>query len=603
MEQRTLLGNSFYEHLDPPPELTISEWADKYRVLTSEASSEPGPWRTDRFPFTKEIMDICSPQDPTKEIVMMKAAQVAWTEIMLNIMGYTIHYDPQPLLYIQKTIQAVERFSAQRFSKSLEATPEILERLPKQKSRDDSNTKTLKNFPGGLIILGGANSAASLRSMPISRLLLDELDSFEHDIQEEGDPIDLAIRRTSNFPRRKIFYGSTPLVKETSRIERLFNEGDQRYYRIPCPFCGQMQTMKWGNINFIDKDPRTAKLKCEGCAALIDERYKTEMLANGYWEAMHPGRVMASFFINSFYSPLGFYSWADAVTLWLKYRKSRDQEILRVFVNTVLGETYSEAGKSLELDSMEAKKEKYVCDVPEKVLVLTAGVDVQEDRVEAEIVGWGEGQESWSIDYKIIMGDPEKDDVWMQLDDYLVKRWKHTSGASLFPACVAVDSGHKARIVYNFCKRREFRRVFPIKGTSGWGKGLIGRPVRRLKDGVYLFQAFVDELKSRIYSQLKIDSIGPGYCHFPNKLVYDNNYFRMLVAEKLLRKRVGHQYKMIWDLPAGRRNEALDCRCYAIAALNILSPDFEAIKRRGTPMNLSGGSVKKRRVLSKGIQV
>lgn len=604
MDSAQSIGKAFYETLAPPPELTISEWADKYRVLSSEASSEPGPWRTERFPFLKEIMDVMSPQHPAKRIVLMKGSQIGFTEALLNFMGYTIHYDPNPMLYIQKTVQAVERFSTQRFQKSLEGTPEIAERLPTQKSRDDSNTKTLKSFPGGILIMGGANSAASLRSMPICKLMLDELDSFEGDIQEEGDPIRLAIRRTTNFPRRKILYGSTPLVKETSKIEPLFKAGDQRYYYVPCPLCGMEQLIRWANIVYKDKNPKTAKLRCEGCKKLIDERFKTQMLTAGRWVATHPGRDIISFFLNAFYSPLGFFSWSEAVEDWLDYRRSLNEEELRVIVNTIFAETYSDTGKSIEFSSFDSRLEKYKFQVPSDVYVLTAGADIQEDRIECEIVGWGPNQESYSIDYVRFMGDTENEEVWKQLDDYLVHPWKHASGAKLIPACTAIDSGHRAKIVYNFCKFREFRRVFPVKGTSGWGKGLINRPTKRLKEGVYLFLTYADELKSKVYSQLKAEKGKQGFCHFPKKDMYDRNYFRMLVAEKLVRKRVANQYKLVWELPAGRRNEALDARCYAIAALNILNPDFEAIKKRGAPMNLTATKVKKRRrLISKGVEV
>lgn len=599
------LNNFFFSALAPPPELRVWEWADKYRILTSEASSEPGPWRTDRFPFTKEIMDVLSPQHPCKEIGFQKGSQIAATETMLNFMGYTIHYNPNPMLYIQKTVDSVKRFEAQRFKKSLEATPEIAERLPEPKSRDDTNTKLLKNFPGGLIILGGANSAASLRSMPICFLIEDELDSFDECIQDEGDPTKLAEKRTTNFPRRKIYKGGTPLVKETSRIEPFFLSGDQRYYHVPCPFCGFEQVIKWENIKYIDKDPKTAELVCVECGQLIPERFKTKMLSEGRWIPLHPGRERITFHLSALYSPLGFYSWEDAVKEWLDWRQRRDTELLRVFINTALGETFSESNKSVEVGMFDSRKEKYKAEVPADVYALTAGVDVQEDRIEVEIVGWGTYQESWSIDYQSFVGDVEYDDVWNRVDEYLAKTWEHESGAKLLPVCVAIDSGHKARIVYNFCKGREHRRMYPIKGKEGWGQGVLRRPKKRNENKVFLFLAFVDEIKSRIYSQLKINTVGPGYCHFPDKPEYDNEYFRMLTAEKLVRKKINNRFKLVWQLPSGRRNEALDCRCYAMCALNIIRPNFEALKKKGKPLTLNKRkSLKpKKRTLSEGVQV
>jgi len=606
-EQKVIrLNNFFFSALAPPPELRIWEWADKYRILTSEASSEPGPWRTDRFPFTKEIMEVLSPQHPAKDIGCMKGSQIAMTETMLNFMGYTIHYNPNPMLYIQKTVDAVKRFEAQRFKKSLEASPEIAKLLPETKSRDDTNTKLLKNFPGGLLVLGGANSAASLRSMPICFLLEDELDSFESSIEEEGDPTKLAEKRTTNFPRRKIYKISTPLVKETSKIEPFFKSGDQRYYKVPCPYCGFKQVITWEHIIYDDNNPKTAKLVCIECGMLIEERFKTQMLMDGEWIPKYPGRETITFHISALYSPLGFYSWADAVKDWLEWKQTRDIEKLRVFINTTLGETFSDANKSVEVGMFDSRKEIYKAEVPNDVYALTAGVDVQEDRIECEIVGWGTHQESWSIDYSSFVGDVEYDDVWNRLDEHLLKTWEHESGAKLMPVCTAIDSGHKARIVYNFCKAREHRRIYPLKGKEGWGQGVLRRPKKRNEDRVFLFLAFVDELKSRIYSQLKLETAGPGYCHFPMKQdQYDNDYFRMLTAEKLIRKRTGNKYKLVWELPSGRRNEALDCRCYAMCALNILKPNFELLKKKGRPITLGQRKkvVQKKRVLSQGIQV
>lgn len=576
----------FFQAIKPPPLLALDEWSDRYRILTPESSSEPGPWRTERFPFTREIMACLSPQHPATEVVWMAGSQVAKTEISLNFMGYTIHYAPAPMLYAQKTIDSVKRFSKQRLSKMIAAMPVLRRRLTKIKSRDSENTQLIKNFMGGILILGGANSAASLRSLPMERLMLDEIDSYESDIDEEGDPVELAVRRTANFSRRKIYKASTPGVKETSRIEPAFEAGDQRYYNVPCPHCGAFQRITWGSIKWDNDDPKTARMVCEVCKADIPERFKTQMLENGKWIALFPGRTVISFHLSALYSPLGFFSWADAVELWLKYQRSRDASLLKVFVNTVLGETWSEAGKTVDYTGLQARCGEGYTDgiqVPAGVLILTAGVDIQDDRIEIEIVGWGEHEESWSIDYAILWGDTERDEVWNDLDSYLQSTFKHESGVSIRIAGAAVDSGFRARKVYTFCGPREFRRIFPIKGQDGFGKALIDRPLRRNKDGVYLFMANVDEIKSKVYAQLSIASPGPGYCHFPKGIVYDGKYFQGLTSEKLIPKLVNGKKRLAWTLPPGKRNEPLDLRGYAIAALNILNPRFETIKSRGIP--------------------
>lgn len=595
--------------LCPPPVMTISDWSDKFRELPSASSSEPGRWRTSRFPFLKEIMDHLSPQSDTQEIAVMKGAQVGFTETAINLLMYTIDYNPLPALYVQKTVDAVEKFSKQRFQKSIELCPRVYAKVGDTKSRDSSNTILIKNFPGGIVILGGANSASSLRSMPIALLVLDELDSFEEDIQDEGSPSELARRRTANFPRRKIFNLSTPKIKETSKIEPLFEEGDQRYYYVPCPFCKHKQIIRWGNIVYKDDDGHDdlnhIYLKCENCQGKIYERYKTEMLEKGEWIPENPDAEMPSYHISALYSPLGFYSWKDAVKLWLKAQRNFDKELLKVFINTVLGETFSEAGKSIESSGLEQRKEEYPAEVPRDALVLTAGADVQDDRIECEIVGWGIGWENWSIDYAVFMGDTARDFVWEQLDQYLLTTWLHETDTRMRPVVSCIDSGYRANKVYQFCKKREFRGIFPIKGSDGWGKGYIDRPRARNKDGVYPFRAWVDEIKSKVYSDLQVNERGPGYCHFPEKVVYDSHYFRMLTSERLItsKRSAGHR-KLMWELPKGRRNEALDCRCYAVSALTILNPNMEVLHNQGKPLAARSGQStrrKKPKRISRGV--
>lgn len=570
---------SFAEGLNPPEALSITEWSDKYRVLTGVSSSESGPWRTSRFPFLKEIMDELSPESPTQTVAVIKGAQLGFTEAAVNWMLYTIDHNPGPLMYVQKTIDTVERFSKQRLTPAIESCPSVSAKLAPEKSRGEtSNTIRMKSFPGGVIILGGANSAASLRSAPIQFLILDEEDSYELDIEEEGSPSEIAIRRTSNFPNRKILRISTPTVKEISKIDALFLEGDQRRFYVPCPFCKCKQVIYWAAIKWDENgagEPENCRMICNSCGEQIEERYKTDMLTNGEWVKERPGRSVASFQISSLYSPLGFYSWKDAATDFLKAQRNFDKAALKVFVNTVLGESWNESNRSLDSHGVEVRKENYPCDVPMDVKVLSAGVDVQDDRIEVEICGFGIAQESWSIEYAVFMGNTELHDVWNQLDLFLQKNYVHESGNNIGVSVVAVDSGHRARLVYLFCREREFRRFFPVKGRDGFGQGILHRPKKRNEDGVWLFNVYVDEVKSKVYSQLSIENAGPGYCHFPNRPEYTSDYFKMLTAEQLVTAQKGGHKKLSWYLPKGRRNEALDCRVYAIAALNILNPNFD----------------------------
>lgn len=600
---------------EPPTDLTVSQWADLKRILPQESSSEPGLWRTARFPFTRKIMDDLSPQSPVKTVAVMKGAQLGFTEVALNLIMYCIDHEPCPLLYVQKTVDNVEKFSKQRFDKSVSLCPSVQEKIGGKKKRDSSNTILIKSYPGGIVILGGANSAASLRSMPIRVLILDEEDSYEDDIQEEGTPSEIAIRRTANFPNRKVFHLSTPAIQETSKIEPAFEDGTKEYYQVPCPFCGGLQIIRWENIiyktekNEVDLD--NVYLRCVHCNGRITEQYKNEILVEcedytdseapgARWVAENPDGAYPSYHLSSLYSPLGFFSWREAVEMWLKIQKTFNKELLKVFVNTVLGETFTESNIKVEYDVLAGRKERYDFEVPDGVLILTAGVDVQNDRIEVEVLGSGVDQETWSIDYATFMGDTEQASVWQLLDQYLLRTWNHAEGpVNITAACV--DTGYRARVAYNFCRIREHRRIFPIKGWNGFGKGYIERPSRRNKDGVYLFKAFVDELKSKIYSYLKVEQPGPGYCHFPRTPPYSDNYFRMLTAERLITKRVSGRNTLQWDLPKGRRNEALDCRAYAIAALNIVNPNFELLKQSRRPLVLQSQAPKRRRRVSAGV--
>jgi len=604
------LVKNFAEKLKPLPPMTIDKYSDKYRYLTTESSSEPGKWRTSRFPMLKKVMEAESPSDPCKRVVIQKGSQVGLTETGLNTIFYHIDYDPAPTLYIQKTIEAVQKFSKQRLDPSIKQNKSIENKLSQVKSANNKKSSSilLKNFPGGTLILGGANSASALRSMPIRILIADEVDSFESNIDEEGDPLTLAERRTSNFPNRKVIIMSTPKFEETSVIESEFKNGTMMYYFVPCPFCSKMQIIKWQNIIYKDKngneDLNNIYLECVKCKGKIKEYHKTEMLKNGKWIMTNPEGKYPSFHLSALYSPLGFYSWTEAVDLWLKSQRLRSKELLQVFINTVLGETYKESDKEIDPSWVRKRKEIYRSDVPSEVKILTCGVDVQLDRLEMEVVGFGSGLETWSIDYNVIMGDPEQNHVWDQLDKYLSQTWQHESGDKIGLSCTAIDSGNMAKIVYNFVKPREFKRVFAIKGKSGWGQGYIKRPKKKLEESkVWLWILYVDELKSKVYSQLRIDKQGAGYCHFPDKPVYDENYFNQLTSEVLKKKK----NKLEWVLPNGRRNEALDCRVYSYGALSIIKPYFDQAINSGKPLTMGKKNGKfnkskgKKRKLSSGL--
>lgn len=611
-----------------PAHLDADDWADAEYFLPEGTSSEYGQWRTSRFPFLREILKVLSPASPTREITVIKGSQLGFTEVAKILMCYTIAHAPQPMLYIQKGLTDVEDFSKMKLQPTIEACETVAARVNQHRSSKGNNSILLKTFPGGFIALGGANTANSLRSKSIGYLIADELDSFKANVQEEGDPVDLAIRRCANFPNHKIYRLTTPTIAETSRIKRSFEAGDQRYYYLPCPHCnasadktGTYFTLSWDIIKWVGKDHTTAQCLCKSCGCLIDEHYKSWMLENGEWRAHKPhkpdqlpGNITvphASFHISALYSPLGFFSWADAVEMFIRATDEKDQNKLRVFVNTVLGEGFSVTGKGVASSMLEQRKETYSKDgsfqAPRGVCIIVAGADVQLDRIEVEVVGWGAKEESWSIEYAVFWGDTEQDQVWQEFDFFLQKTYQHETGRTMNIAATCVDSSNNSKKVYAFVKGKDFRRIFAIKGDDGWGRGLIKRPLHAHKEyGIWLFAVYVDEMKSKVYSDLRITNPGPKYCHFPDRPEYDENYFKMLTAESLRMKRVNTVDVMYWHLPEKARNEALDCRNYAIAALTILKVDLDRLAAENILVsNFQQPRVKKpirRRVISKGIQ-
>jgi len=588
-------GRGWCDGLMPDPAMTVAEWADEFRQLPKASSAESGQWRTDRTPYLREIMECLSPSHPCNEVAFMKGSQIGGSEAGLNWLLTLIDLFPAPILAVQPSIDMAKKFVRQRFSSSALLTPRIAEKISENKSREKSNTLGQKDFPGGTIIFGGANSAAGLRSMPIQYLFLDEEDNYPDDCDGEGDPVELAERRTATFPRRKIFYNSTPLVKATSRIYQHYLAGDQRRFFVPCPHCGAYQTIEWSRIDFSKKGTvKKPVLICEHCAEPIEERHKTVMLANGEWKAQTRDGAYPSFHLSSLYSPLGWYSWRDIVKKFRSAQKG-GPESLKVWVNTCLGEPWEDQGDQVEWHWLMKRREKYAAEVPAGALVLTAGIDTQDNRLEIEVVGWGVGHESWNIDYQVFRGDPAQPDVWQMLDDYLLRPFVHESGTEVYIAAACQDTqGHFTQTVQDWCKPRAMRRIWPIKGESGSGKPLVGRPSKNNAARVEQFPLGVDTGKELIYARLQIDVPGPGYCHFPEGR--DEEYFRQLTAEKRVTKYRHGRPVLTWVVSrqGGARNEALDVRNYAQAALRILNPDLDALAKRG-PLVLDYTRARKKR--------
>ncbi|MFS0766049.1 phage terminase large subunit family protein [Peribacillus sp. 1P06PB] len=575
--------------LSPPPDLTVSEWADTYRKLSSESSAEPGQWRTDRAPYQREIMDTIT--DPNfEDIVIMASAQVGKSEIILNAVGYHIDYDPAPILIIQPTEQKAKDFSTERLAPMLRDSPALRNKVSDVKTRDGGNTKLQKSFPGGYVALGGANAPAGLASRPIRILLADEIDRFPASAGTEGDPLDLAEKRTNNFYNRKKIKVSTPTNKGSSRIETEFNLSTKEYYHLPCPSCGDYQPLKWEQIDF-----ETESHRCRECGFLHNEyEWKDQ---KGKWVAEEPGANIRGFHLNELLSPWS--KWGKIIDAFKK-AKVKGPEAMKVWVNTSLGETWEEQGEQLDEADLFNRREEYEADIPEEVKILTAAVDVQDDRFEVEVMGWGAGKESWGIEYHQIYGDLKQQKIWDELDEYLSRTWEKSDGRKFGIACTCMDSGgHFTQEVYTFTRPREPRRIYAIKGKSvqmGEYVPLIAGYTRPKPSKTLLIHLGVNDGKSRVMSNLQLGEFGPNYCHFPKGRGYNQKYFEGLTAERLeTRYTKGVPYQVWKKIRA--RNEPLDLRVYNTAALEILNPNLEKEYTLAPKIRR-----KKRRTASRGIE-
>ena len=558
----------------PEPHLTVSDWADEHRVLGNRAGNAPVHWRTETTPYLREIMDALGPRSPGRRVVFMKGSQLGGTEAGNNWLGYIMHHSPGPTLVLRPTVDEARRFSRQRLDPMITTTPVLRELVTDARSREGGNSLLIKEFVGGILLLTGSNSATGVKSMPIRWLFCDEIDEYPGDVDGQGDPIALAEKRTTGptYARRKVFLVSTPTVKGLSRIEHEFLNSDQRRYFVPCPHCGHMDWMRWENLRWEEGKPQTVKLACTACGELIEERSKREMLARGQWRPTSESNgETLGFHLSSLYSPLGWFPWSAAVAEFLAAKE--DPQRLKNWVNQVLGETWEERGETVEPENLLARAERYEAEVPHGVGVLVASVDVQGDRLECAVKGYGASEESWLVAYSQFHGDPGREDVWHDLDRFLAQRFTHESGQKVPIRCVAIDSGgHHSEQVYRFCKARVGRRIFAVRGGSERGKPVVGRPTVNNRYRAKLFTLCVDTAKETVYSRLRIGNPGPGYCHMPEWI--DNEYVLQLTAEKALWKWTKGRGTVREWIKTRERNEALDLEVYCLSALYMLGPMF-----------------------------
>ena len=598
------IRDAWLQGIAPDATLTVSQWSDRHRVLSSRGASEAGPYRTARTPYMRAIMDVLGPGDPARRVVFMKAAQVGATEAGNNWIGFVMHQAPGPFLAVQPTTDLAKRLSQQRLDPLIEESPVLRNLVRAARSRDSGNTTFGKKFPGGVLLLTGANSAVGLRSMPARWVFLDEVDAYPGDVDEEGDPITLAEARTTSFGHRsKLFLASTPTIKGLSRIEKEFELSDQNRYHVPCPHCGGLQWLQFERLKWDKGNPDSVVYVCEHCDEPIHERHKTAMMseeAGACWLQTAPEDVRAKaeaagivgFHISALYSPLGWLSWADIARKW--EAAAGDDAQLKTLKNTLLGETWQEKGEAPDWQRLyERRSQRKMGTVPAGALVLTAGADVQRDRIEVDVWAWGRNLESWLVDHVVIEGDTAGAEIWKELSAFLSTTWEHELGTRMALARLAIDSGDGAttNAVYSWVRAAGKGQVIAIKGREGFDRSTpvdgpsyveVTEGGRKLKRGVQLWNIATAVFKSETYRFLRL--IGPtdeelqegvefpsGFMHLPAGTTAE--WVKQLTAEQLMtvKTRRGFQ-KLEWQQMRDR-NEALDCRVYARAAAWLMGID------------------------------
>jgi phage terminase large subunit GpA-like protein len=557
--------------LEPPPRLNVSEWADEHRVLSAESSASPGRWRTAMVEYLREIQDaIGDPQ--TETIVFMKSAQIGGSEALVNVLLYSLVNDPGPAMYLLPTLELASAFSKDRLQPAIRDCAALRDMVGTPRSRDADNTILRKGVAGAVLTIAGANSPASLSSRPVRLVLADEIDRWPASIGAEGDPLSLAIRRTTAFRRRKILLVSTPTLKGASRIEDWWNVSDQRLYHTPCPRCAEPFVIEWEHLRWDAGDPATARLECPHCAGVIEDRERPAMIAAGQWRASAPFAGIRGYRAWEIVAP--WRRLADIVGSFLVAKRSL--ETRQVWENTCRARLWEAPGESVEPSHLLLRREAYAAELPAGVVAVTCGVDVQDSYLAALVVGWGRGEESWVVHYANLPGDPARPEVWSELEALLLRRWAHELGPTLPVLACCVDSGgHRTQAVYSWVMPRQPRRVHATIGRSGGTHGMLVSPPKPIRPttgpGTVLLRVVdTDQAKSLLYSRLRLtERAGPEVVHFP--MTVGEQFFSELTAERLVTKR--NKYGVptkTWERQQAK-NEALDAFALALGALRIVA--------------------------------
>lgn len=587
--------------MQPPAELSVSQWAEQRRRLSAESAAEPGPWRNERTPYLRAVMDSFT-DAKVRHIVMVAASQVGKSEFLNNCIGYIIDEDPGSILFVHPTTIDAKEYSKLRIAPMIRDCPTLRKKVSDPKSRDSSNTILQKTYPGGILTMCGSTEAHALASKPIRYVFGDERDRWATSAGNEGDPWDLAMARQTTFYNAKAVEVSTPTVKNASAIEAAYATGTMERWKSRCPHCGEYHEIQWADIRFeydeaVVAGKTTYKIKsvyyvCPGCGCVSDEQTMKRQPAR--WEANNPDAYeqgTRSFWLNAFVS-----QWATWSSIVLKFLNATgSSKKLQVVYNTCFGQLWEDRGDLEDEDSLMARREDYGkredgtdIELPDGVLVLTCGVDTQDDRLEFEVVGHGHFGETWGIRKGIIMGRPDDDSTWERLDDVIDHIYRFEGGLGLRVNMTFVDEGgHFTYEVRQQCARRVRKKVFCIKGMSGQDRPFTAPPKQQkiIINKIYLgtcwqYQLGVDAGKEIIMDNLRVQTPGMKYCHFPRRDDYGAGFFAGLLSE---RKEYDPNKKQPWvwkKIPGHERNEALDCRNYAMAAFKALPANLDEIDRK-----------------------
>lgn len=559
----------------PPPEYTPSEWAEA-NIKIPLGNAVPGPIRFDNAPYQIEPLNMFANKD-VQRITLMWGAQTGKTQILNCALGYFVAHDPSSQMMMQPSQSDLNTWLETKFNPMVDSNEALSELIAKPRSREGVNNQQMKSYPGGFLMFAWAGSPRTMRGRSAPKIFCDEVDGYDYNA--EGHPVSLLWQRAATFgDQRKLLVTSTPTIKGSSFVEDSFNDGDRRRFHIPCPHCQQEITLQWSQVVW-DKDedgnhmPDTATYVCQKCASPISDGEKRAALRHGRWVADKPMTGHVSYHLNELYS--SFRRWRDIVRSFLEKKATND---IQSFVNLSLAETWESQGERVDDFDLAQRRVDFDEKVPEEVVLITAGTDVQDSRLETTIIGWSRDYEAYVIDHITQYGDPSTPQLWSQLDSLLFRSFETHDGRELPIQATAIDSGgHFTNSVYAYAKKNAGKRIFAVKGVGGEGKPIVGRPSKNNVGRCPLFPVGVDTAKDIVFARLKISEHGAGYVHFSDTL--NDEYFKQLTAEQVVVKhKRGFKHRVYEKIRA--RNEALDCFVYALAAVSILNVDINTLADR-----------------------